>query len=500
MKPSDQEYDICLILEGTYPYVSGGVSSWVHELITEQSHLTFCLVCLMPPNAEKAHKYTMPKNVLYKVDITLQQPFPGTKERAKDKATNVFRDLKKPLQQLHSTSSSMSSLIDLIKIINNNENQYSSDFLLNSKESWKLLIEMYNESYPNASFINYFWSWRAIISSMFSILLSELPKAKIYHSVCTGYAGLYLARAHVETKNPCLLTEHGIYTNERRIELASAEWLDGEEALSLNIESNPTKELRDFWMDAFYSYSKLSYDASDKIITLYEGNHHLQIEDGADKKKLMIIANGIDYEKYSNIKKAKDHPQTVALIGRVVPIKDIKAYIMSIAILSKSIPNVKALMMGPTDEDPEYYAECNDLVKAQNLKNNFTFTGKVDICEYLPKIDIVVLSSLSEAQPLVLLECGASGTVAVTTDVGSCREIIEGRNDEHPAIGHAGIVCELSNPKALANAMQKLFVNTNIYQNYSVNIMTRVEKYYNKIDQHKSYKKLYQSLINNGVK
>ena len=28
--------DICLILEGAYPFVAGGVSSWAHELIQAQ--------------------------------------------------------------------------------------------------------------------------------------------------------------------------------------------------------------------------------------------------------------------------------------------------------------------------------------------------------------------------------------------------------------------------------------------------------------------------------
>ena len=38
-----QKADVCLILEGTYPYVTGGVSGWAHGLIKEQSHLSFHL-------------------------------------------------------------------------------------------------------------------------------------------------------------------------------------------------------------------------------------------------------------------------------------------------------------------------------------------------------------------------------------------------------------------------------------------------------------------------
>lgn len=492
---ADPVCDVCLILEGTYPYISGGVSSWVHELILEQPHLNFCLVCLSPPGHDKTHRYKIPDNVIAKHDVTLQQPSKGRKESNAKTITAVFEQLKTALESLHSTETSLDALKMVSQTIRNKRNKtYSSDFLLNSKGAWQMLINMYYDKFPNSSFINYFWSWRAIMSSMLSVMLAKLPPAKVYHSICTGYGGLYLARARVERECACLLTEHGIYTNERRIELASAAWLDDEEALRLDI-SKERKELRDFWMDAFFAYSKLAYDASDRIVTLYKGNQQLQKEDGADPDKLMVIPNGINVETFGSIKRQKHRPPTVALIGRVVPIKDVKAYIMSIAILSRTLPNVKAYMLGPTDEDPVYYDECKDLVASQNIQDNFTFEGKVDVKAYLDKIDIMVLSSLSEAQPLVVLECGASGVVPVTTDVGACREMIEGNPDEDPKIGQGGIVCELSNPRALAEAMERLFVNKKLYDEYAHNISTRVKRYYEKADQHKAYKELYDTLM-----
>ncbi|WP_261887424.1 DUF3492 domain-containing protein [Vibrio aerogenes] len=38
--------DVILVLEGTYPYVRGGVSSWVHQLIHGLPSVTFELVFL----------------------------------------------------------------------------------------------------------------------------------------------------------------------------------------------------------------------------------------------------------------------------------------------------------------------------------------------------------------------------------------------------------------------------------------------------------------------
>lgn len=55
--------DVCLVLEGTYPYVAGGVSTWVHDLVTAQSDLTFHIVSLLPGKAPPERRYEMPDNV-----------------------------------------------------------------------------------------------------------------------------------------------------------------------------------------------------------------------------------------------------------------------------------------------------------------------------------------------------------------------------------------------------------------------------------------------------
>ena len=38
--------DVAFLLEGTYPYVSGGVSHWVHEIISGLPDITFSVIFL----------------------------------------------------------------------------------------------------------------------------------------------------------------------------------------------------------------------------------------------------------------------------------------------------------------------------------------------------------------------------------------------------------------------------------------------------------------------
>ena len=49
--------DVCLIVEGAYPYVSGGVSAWAHGLMRRQPDLRFCVVAILPEPPPPERKY-----------------------------------------------------------------------------------------------------------------------------------------------------------------------------------------------------------------------------------------------------------------------------------------------------------------------------------------------------------------------------------------------------------------------------------------------------------
>ena len=61
-------------------------------------------------------------------------------------------------------------------------------------------------------------------------------------------------------------------------------------------------------------------------------------------------------------------------------------------------------------------------------------------------IAALALTSISEAQPLVILEAGAAGVPTVATDVGACREMIEGPQSEVPPLGPGGAIVGLLIP------------------------------------------------------
>ena len=489
MESNQSPADVCLILEGSYPFVSGGVSSWTHELIKAQSHLSFHLVFLVAPDADLTYRYELPDNVVGTTKIVLQRIPKGDLRMSGER--ELLARLEEPLLRLLSDGG-LEDLDEVRVILSPHRGRIGANILLDSRYAWEMLVRMYNETYPETSFLDYFWSWRALFGGIYSVLLAEMPRARIYHSPSTGYAGLFAARAGLETGCPVLLTEHGIYTNERRIEIAMANWFYEMEEDSLSVHRLP-RQLSEMWVKAFTAYSRCVYDAAYKIITLFEGNQVFQLMDGAQREKMMVIPNGVDIERYARIpRKEGGRPPTIALIGRVVQIKDVKTFIRSCSTLQENIPDLRALIMGSTEEEEQYFQECLEMVNHMGLENIITFTGQVRLEEYLGGVDVVVLTSISEGQPLVILEAGAAGIPVVATNVGACREILLSDHHDTNPPPPGGSVTPLSNPAATAQAVERLLTDPFWYQRCSEGIRERIRRYYNKTDFDRTYRDLYE--------
>ncbi len=171
-------------------------------------------------------------------------------------------------------------------------------------------------------------------------------------------------------------------------------------------------------------------------------------------RRTHVIPNGIDLDRYTPVRTArkKGVPPILALIGRVVPIKDIKTFIRAMRTICNTLPNAEGWIVGPEEEDQDYAAECRALVGNLELQNSVKFLGFQKVEEIFRQVGLLVLTSISEALPLVILEGFASGVPAVATDVGSCRELIEGGRPEDKALGMAGAVVSIASPEATAQS------------------------------------------------
>ena len=207
------------------------------------------------------------------------------------------------------------------------------------------------------------------------------------------------------------------------------------------------------WIRFFYVLSEEIYRRAFRVRSLFYNARRTQIEMGCNAEKCIVIPNGVQYERFCNIPlKQEDGWVDIGAVVRLAPIKDVKTMIYAFFELASRVPNVRLHIMGGVD-DEDYAKECYALVEELQLKN-LIFTGRVDVVQYMQKLDFTILTSISEGQPLSVLESMAARRPCVTTEVGCCRELLEGAPGD--TFGIAGYCVPPMYRQGLADAMEKM--------------------------------------------
>lgn len=494
----EESVDIMIISEGTYPYVRGGVSSWIHQLMTGLPHYRFGIVFIGSRREEYDQvQYDFPENLVYLLESYMfdkeapAQPAPQKGKRSAyrkvEEIHNWFRSSKPGFPE---------RLFDLDFYLK----EVDETFFLYSQRSWDFITQQYASRNISIPFINYFWTVRSIhapIWKLAKIAAKIAGKAKVIHTPSTGYAGFLGTLLAQNDTIPLILTEHGIYTKERRIDLLSSTLFESKSIalLKQSYEDDYTKQM---WIRFFEGIGRFCYDHADPILSLYNGARSMQIAYGADAKRCRVIPNGVDTVrlKAAYEKRPEAIPPVVTLIGRVVAIKDIKTFIRAIRIAAYTLPEIEGWIVGPMDEDPDYAMECMQMVQNLDLEKHIKFLGFQNIVDILPQSGLLTLTSISEGMPLVILEGFAAGLPCVATDVGSCRELIEGALDEEDiAIGKAGEVVQISDANALAAAYSRLLTDRPAWHRAQKNALKRVNRYYRQEQFLQSYDEIYKKAL-----
>lgn len=500
--PTAREADIALLLEGTFPYVSGGVSSWINQILRAFPEYRFAIVFLGSRREDYTEfKYELPTNVVHFEEHFLYDDI-TTNERPPPRQGNeeAFR-LASRLHENFIPGSPEKEALDAFKEVAHAMlpgGKLNLDDFLHSERSWEIVCDRYRRFCTDPSFVDYFWTVRIMHTPLWKLatIAKRLIPVRALHSVSTGYAGFLGALLQQTRGMPLILSEHGIYTKERKIDLFKSEWIRDNRNV---FQRDPTElsYFRQMWIRLFEWLGRFCYDAADPIIALYDANRLRQIDDGAAAGRTLNIPNGISLARFAPLRDLRPEtvPPVLCLIGRVVPIKDIKTFIRAMRRVVNHMPEAEGWIAGPEDEDKAYAEECRNLVRSLGLQDHVRFLGFQKVDELMPKIGLTILSSISEALPLVILEGYAAGVPSVSTDVGSCRQLIEGLLPEDRALGHSGAVVNIADPQALADAALALLGNPAAWQGASRAGIARVERYYTDTLMFGHYRKVYQDAL-----
>jgi len=231
---------ICMLFEGSYPHITGGVSTWAQMLIKNISGHEFMLYSIgAESKLQGKFKYDLPLNVLSVQELFLDKILEGKGRYGKRyKLSTVARKSLKEL--IAGTDIDWEPIFHMVK---NKTITNSLDFFM-SIDFFDILRQAYSERFSTVPFTDFFWTIRSMLLPLFYLIQHPLPEADLYHSASNGYTGFMGALAKYMYKKPFLLTEHGIYSREREEEIIKSNWVSG--------------RFKDLWINFFKNMSKIA--------------------------------------------------------------------------------------------------------------------------------------------------------------------------------------------------------------------------------------------------
>src|SRR6266550_5631922 len=145
--------------------------------------------------------------------------------------------------------------------------------------------------------------------------------------------------------------------------------------------------------------------------------------------KVVEIPLGLDLDQFRELPSREDaiaalglprDGRYVAIVARLVPIKDIPTFLRALARVTESVPDACGLVVGDGPERGAVGAIARDL----GLGDRCRFLGwRADLPNVYAASDVVALSSLNEGSPVSLIEAMAAGRAVVAAAVGGVLDV-----------------------------------------------------------------------------
>ncbi len=200
--------------------------------------------------------------------------------------------------------------------------------------------------------------------------------------------------------------------------------------------------------------SIFSYIVPSKIISCSNASTKMHIKFGYNKRKIITINNGVDFNIYRKDKKLRinarnkyafnDNDLLFSMVARWDPQKDHLTLLKAFDSVSKNVSEKIYLILAGTKID-----RTNDIlmreISKRNLQSKVILAGEIDLIEDIYNLtDVNILCSKNgEGFPNVICESMACGTPCISTNSGDVSKIIN----------KYGWIVEEKSPKKLSEAM-----------------------------------------------
>jgi glycosyltransferase involved in cell wall biosynthesis len=204
--------------------------------------------------------------------------------------------------------------------------------------------------------------------------------------------------------------------------------------------------------------NRLLTPLTDAFIAVAEPHgRYLAEHEGCPAERVRVIPNGVDFERF--------HPRpanvglrqslgidpaapVAAIVAALRPEKNHAMFLDGAAKVRERVPAAQFLIVG---DGPER-KKLEELAATLGVTNAVRFLGtRLDVPEILSLVDVVLLTSHAEANPICLLEAMASEKPVVATRVGSVIETV--------ADGQNGFLVAPGDAEGMADRVVELFAD-----------------------------------------
>lgn len=507
--------DLAIVAESTYPYVRGGVSAVIHDIVQANPDRSVGIIHIAwDSNCPTETAYPLPPNVRWVYPVFLSM-----NEHIQDFKKLPMSSLGLAASQRYQLAEQVFAALDALVVgdpepmwhlydqaMNPRTMRYSLWPLLATQEFMSLALDRF--AAIGMPFTDLFWLLREFFSLACAISGADYPSADVYHSHTTGYAGLLAAMAARQNGGRVLLTEHNLYTRDTINCLLDRNMSTVVSARDWRVDTDVEPEQR-CWMAWYTEIGRLTYKAADYITYLYPTAIGEAAGLGSTVDKASIVPNGMLLDKFESararfVERRSDTPQSsserqwrLAYCARLVPIKGLLDLISAVSELVRSgVCNFTLDVMGHADETPDYAEQCYERAGELGLEDYVHFLGNRNMADVLGDFDMLVLPSYNEGQPMVVLEAMTVGLPIIGTPVGGMEQLVVSPLDEaaDSSPGPCGVLVQPADATALAEALRSLMTDHELYESFSKNSRSRVSQYFELDKAMGAYRRIYSQL------
>jgi glycosyltransferase involved in cell wall biosynthesis len=510
----DPVVDVAIVAESTYPYLRGGVSAVVQDIVEGNPDLTFGIIHITwDSDSPRTALYPVPPNVLWVHPVFLSiQEHRDDFMRLRGQALGMRGAARARLA--HRVYDVLESILagemePMWKLYDEGMNPRTRSYPLWALLGTKEFMTATRDRLPGLGLplTGTFWLLRDFFSLACAVLGEDLPAARVYHAHTTGYASLIGAAAARQNDGKFLLTEHNLYVRDTVNTLL-------ERSMHLPVTVSDWREFKvtpeqRAWMAWWIEMGRLCYPSAAAITYLYP----LAITEAADLgspvEKSVIIPNGMSVQNFEAVYQQRlqalediragerTRSWRLVYIARVVPIKGLLDLISAVHILVKrGVTSFHLDILGPTDHAPSYYQACQDKARELQVEKYLTFHGAADVRAVLGDFDLLVLPSYNEGQPMAVLEAMTVGIPTVGTEVGGMAQLIG--DPLTTKNGHTwqacGLLVDPGQTDKMADALQTVMEDRAMYEQFARNARGRVIDFFQLKEAMAAYNQLYREL------